>query len=111
MISKDPIDIIEIKSDADEVVLGKETRDSLKAKPASFHPLLLWDEQGLKYFEAVTYAPEYYLTNCEIELLEKHSDEIAQALAPDSVLVELGSGLNSDHSLGRPNTLTHVTDV
>ncbi|KAK4938800.1 hypothetical protein LTR10_020807 [Elasticomyces elasticus] len=92
MISKNPIDIIEIKSDADEVVLGQETRNSLKSKSPSFHPLLLWDEQGLKYFEAITYAPEYYLTDCEIELLEKHSDEIAQALASDSVLVELGSG-------------------
>jgi len=99
MISKDPIDIIEIKSDADEVVLGKETRKSLISDSPSFHPLLLWDEQGLKYFEAVTYASEYYLTNCEIELLKKYSDEIAQALAPNSVLVELGSGLERYHSL------------
>ncbi|KAK7906002.1 hypothetical protein LTR67_000727 [Exophiala xenobiotica] len=92
MISKDPVDIIDIKSDAKGTALAQETRDGLHTKPASFHPLLLWDEQGLKNFEAVTYADQYYLTNCEIELLEKHSSEIAEVLEPNCVLVELGSG-------------------
>ncbi|KZF23160.1 hypothetical protein L228DRAFT_237753 [Xylona heveae TC161] len=54
--------------------------------------LLLYDEAGLKLFEQITYLEEYYLTNAEIEALEKHADRIAERIAPDSVMVELGSG-------------------
>lgn len=86
------VDIIDIQSDAEKVSLLKDTQKSLKTQPPSFSSLLLWDEQGLKRFEAITYTKEYYPTNCEIELLEKHSHEIAQKIEPDSVIVELGSG-------------------
>lgn len=54
--------------------------------------LLLWDEQGLRYFEDVTYSPSYYLTNEEIALLEKNKYKIAERIEPGSMLVELGSG-------------------
>lgn len=54
--------------------------------------LLLWNEQGLRYFEDVTYSPSYYLTNEEIGLLEKNKYQIAERIEPGSMLVELGSG-------------------
>lgn len=54
--------------------------------------LLLYDEQGLKLFEDITYLDEYYLTNAEIEVLEKHADEIAKYVQHGSQVVELGSG-------------------
>ncbi|EED23489.1 conserved hypothetical protein [Talaromyces stipitatus ATCC 10500] len=54
--------------------------------------LLLWNEQGLRYFEDVTYSPSYYLTNEEIGLLEKHKYKIAERIESGSMLVELGSG-------------------
>ncbi|KIX95454.1 uncharacterized protein Z520_08971 [Fonsecaea multimorphosa CBS 102226] len=85
-------DIIDIQSDAEKIELSKDTAISLKARSPSFPSLLLWDEQGLKFFEAVTYASEYYLTNCEIELLKKHTHEIAQRIEAGSIIVELGSG-------------------
>jgi len=56
--------------------------------------LLLYNEEGLKLFEKITYLNEYYLTGQEIEVLEKHADHIAEriALRPDSMVIELGSG-------------------
>jgi len=54
--------------------------------------LLLYDEQGLKLFEDITYLEEYYLTNAEIEVLTKHADEIAKFIRPGSQMLELGSG-------------------
>ncbi|KIW67466.1 hypothetical protein, variant [Phialophora macrospora] len=84
--------IIDIQSDAAKNELSKDTVESLKREPSSFSSLLLWNEHGLKPFEAVTYAPEYYLTNCEIELLQRHSRKIADRVEPGSVIVELGSG-------------------
>ncbi|EXJ71553.1 uncharacterized protein A1O5_05361 [Cladophialophora psammophila CBS 110553] len=85
-------DIIHIQSDADKIESSKDTAELLKAPAPSLPSLWLWDEQGLKFFEAVTYATEYYLTNSEIELLKKRSHQIAQRIEPDSVIVELGSG-------------------
>lgn len=54
--------------------------------------LLLYDERGLKLFEDITYLPEYYLTNAEIEVLETHADRIAQVVLSGSQIIELGSG-------------------
>jgi L-histidine Nalpha-methyltransferase / hercynylcysteine S-oxide synthase len=49
-------------------------------------------EAGLKLFEDITYLDEYYLTNAEIEVLEKHARDIAERIPGGSRLVELGSG-------------------
>ncbi len=49
-------------------------------------------EAGLKLFEDITFLDEYYLTNAEIEALERHAREIAARLPEGSRLIELGSG-------------------
>lgn len=84
--------IIDIRSSVKELLSAKDIEQALKAEPPSFPSLLLWNEHGLKRFERVTYAKEYYLTNCEIELLKQHSHQIASRIEPGSVIVELGSG-------------------
>jgi EasF-like predicted methyltransferase len=91
-VQKTKVEIIDIRSSTQEVSLLEKLEESLSATPPSFPSLLLWDEKGLQHFEAVTYSPEYYLTDCEIELLKKHSKEIAQEIAPGSIVLELGSG-------------------
>jgi EasF-like predicted methyltransferase len=58
----------------------------------SLPSLLLWDEQGLKHFEKVTYNQQYYLTNAEIDIFEKHNRTIADQIEPGTLLLELGSG-------------------
>jgi len=52
----------------------------------------LYDVQGLKLFERITYLKEYYLTGEEIKLLEEHAESIARHIADDTIIVELGSG-------------------
>ena len=54
--------------------------------------MLLYDEEGLQLFENITYLEEYYLTNAEIEVLEKYADTIVDYVPRGSQLVELGSG-------------------
>ncbi|KAH9821439.1 Histidine-specific methyltransferase, SAM-dependent [Teratosphaeria destructans] len=82
--------------------LSKPKHDGLR----SFPSLLLWDERGLKHFEDLTYAPEYYLTNTEISLLERHKHEIAKNIKSGSILLELGSG-----SLRKTNILLKAIDA
>ncbi|KAF2121345.1 C-type lectin protein [Lophiotrema nucula] len=67
--------------------------------------LLLYDEAGLRWFEKITYLDEYYLTNAEIEVLEKYADDIAQRIQAGSVVVELGSG-----NLRKVNILLQAID-
>lgn len=40
----------------------------------------------------ITYLPEYYLTDAEIDVLRSHSEKIAKAIPDGSLLIELGSG-------------------
>lgn len=54
--------------------------------------LLLYDEEGLKLFEDITYLDEYYLTRAEIEVLETYADHIAERIQSGSQVIELGSG-------------------
>ncbi|KAK8017067.1 hypothetical protein PG993_015256 [Apiospora rasikravindrae] len=90
------IDIIDIRDGRQSFNLVPAIRHSLQHRNEDGHrtlpSLLLWNERGLKLFEELTYAPEYYLTNTEIALLEAHSREIAQTIEPGTILLELGSG-------------------
>jgi uncharacterized SAM-dependent methyltransferase len=54
--------------------------------------LLLYDVNGLQLFEKITYLHEYYLTNSEIEVLEKYAGQIAERIPSNAVILELGSG-------------------
>lgn len=88
-------EIIDIRSDAKEINLLEVTKNSLTPTgdgTPKFPDLLLWDEQGLKGFEDVTYLDDYYLTHNELDLLKQHSDAIALTIKPNSILIELGSG-------------------
>lgn len=84
--------IIDIRSDKKDVELREALQQSIHSDSAALPDLLLWDEQGLRLFEDVTYCPSYYLTREEIGLLENHRLQIADHIQPGSMLVELGSG-------------------
>lgn len=105
------IDIIDIRRDAVEINLKEDVLTSLRPEsgPKQLPTLLLYDERGLQLFEEVslrqptcrhmltrkkiTYLDEYYLTNAEINVLQRSADSIAKAIPSDSMIVELGSGL------------------
>lgn len=74
-------------------------RDDIKSKlnpiaggEKQLPAIIFYDQKGLKLFEDITYLEEYYLTNSEIEVLERYSDSIAERIPHDSQLIELGSG-------------------
>ncbi|KAG6332857.1 hypothetical protein ID866_6233 [Astraeus odoratus] len=54
--------------------------------------LLLYNEEGLRLFEQITYQPDYYLTGLEIDILSKHAPQIANAIPDGAILLELGAG-------------------
>jgi dimethylhistidine N-methyltransferase len=63
-------------------------RDGQKGLPSKY----LYDDIGSALFEAITYLPEYGLTQAEERILQRHSAEIAEYLTTHGMVVELGSG-------------------
>jgi len=90
--------IIDIQSRHKVEYLSQEIMDSLKI-PASSQDsrrilsVLLWDQEGLKRFEDIIYLDEYYLTQIEIGILKRSSNEMARKIKSNSMLIELGSEL------------------
>ncbi|KAG6234139.1 Ergothioneine biosynthesis protein 1 [Claviceps purpurea] len=92
---KHPNSVIDIRSNKDDLNLRHALVSSFNphdGKPRWLPTMLLYDEKGLQLFEDITYLDEYYLTGYEIELLKKHSAEIAAAIPDGSMVIELGSG-------------------
>lgn len=89
------LDILDIRRETVGISIVDEIRKGLQKEEGvekRLPTLLLYDEAGLKLFEKITYLDEYYLTNAEISVLEQHADQIAERIADDSIVVELGSG-------------------
>lgn len=64
----------------------------LQASPKRLPSWLFYDERGSHLFEQICEQPEYYLTRCEIALMQQHAADIADVLGVDVRLVEYGSG-------------------
>lgn len=92
---KKNVSILDIRRGGHELSILDDMRAMLnpvQGQEKRMPTLLLYDEQGLKLFEDITYLDEYYLTNAEIEVLTNHTDEIASHISAGSQVVELGSG-------------------
>ncbi|KAJ2723435.1 hypothetical protein GGI07_002637 [Coemansia sp. Benny D115] len=58
----------------------------------SLPTVLLYDNKGLELFDRITYLPEYYLTDCEIQVLQNNTSEIVAEIPDNSDVIELGCG-------------------
>ncbi|EMC94080.1 hypothetical protein BAUCODRAFT_36554 [Baudoinia panamericana UAMH 10762] len=104
----DEPEIIDIRQNGLSLSLTDDIHKGLHAPSGarSLPGLLLWNDEGLRLFEEVTYESEYYLTNAEIALLEGHAQEIAKDIEAGSILLELGSG-----NLRKVNILLKALDA
>ncbi|MFC5435547.1 L-histidine N(alpha)-methyltransferase [Rhodanobacter umsongensis] len=64
----------------------------LALKPKRLPSWLFYDERGSALFDKICEQPEYYLTRCEIALMDEHAQDIADTLGSEVRLVEYGSG-------------------
>jgi dimethylhistidine N-methyltransferase len=69
-----------------------EIWQGLAESPRRLPCKLFYDALGSRLFERITQLPEYYPTRTEVEILERHSGEMASCIGPRAVLVEFGSG-------------------
>lgn len=74
-------------------IFKQEVAAGLSASPKTLPSRFFYDEQGSKLFESITRLPEYYLTACELEILERCGRDITSLVTQERFnLVELGSG-------------------
>lgn len=67
----------------------------LTASPKHLDSKYFYDTEGDRLFQQIMQCKEYYLTNCEMEIMEEQAVQIAQALSSRVThfdLVELGPG-------------------
>lgn len=107
MAARPQIDIVDARRHAtamdtdanplrDDILKGLSLPFGQKTLPT----MLLYDERGLRLYDAITTdAPEYYLFPAEEEILKKHGDDIARFMhsstngkADGETVVELGAG-------------------
>jgi dimethylhistidine N-methyltransferase len=69
------------------LVLQGLARDQ-KVLPTAF----LYDEEGSALFERITELEEYYPTRTEVGIMAAHVGEMADAIGPEAMLIEYGTG-------------------
>lgn len=75
-----------------EDAFRRDVLDGLARSPKRIPSAWLYDERGSELFEEITRLPEYYPTRTELAILDAHLGEIAEAVGPQALVVELGSG-------------------
>jgi L-histidine N-alpha-methyltransferase len=68
-----------------------ELRRALQSRPRTIPPRWLYDDRGSELFDEITRLAEYYPTEAEREILDRHAAMIAEVSGATTV-VELGSG-------------------
>ena len=74
---------------------AKDTMYGLSQNPKTISSMYFYDEEGDKIFQEIMNMPEYYLTNCEYEILSQQRKEICDAIhAFDEPIniIEFGAG-------------------
>ncbi len=69
-----------------------EVEEGLSRSPKTLPSKLFYDQRGSELFEEITRLPEYYLTRTELEILRARDNDIANAVGPNTTVVELGAG-------------------
>jgi len=67
----------------------------LQSNPKKLSSKYFYDKTGDRLFQQIMAMPEYYLTNCELDIFKNKTEELAESMIGDQTpfdLIELGSG-------------------
>lgn len=88
------MDIIKVSASSLDIELKQDTLAGLTKQHKALLSKYLYDEKGSELFNQITRHPDYYLTNCELEILATHASTLLEMIGQESAfnLVELGPG-------------------
>ncbi len=75
--------------------IAEDTLKGLSSNPKFLSSKYFYDEAGSKIFQDIMHMPEYYLTDCELEIFDQQKGSILNAFAQINGsfdLIELGAG-------------------
>jgi L-histidine N-alpha-methyltransferase len=72
--------------------LHSEVVAGLRAKEKTLPCKYFYDAEGSRLFDLICELEEYYPTRTEVRILETRAEAIAEAIGPEALVIELGSG-------------------
>src|SRR5688572_1012056 len=73
--------------------LALDVLAGLSERPKRLSSKYFYDDVGSQYFRQIMQLDEYYLTGCELEILERHGADIAGRVGSQPLnVVDLGAG-------------------
>ena len=85
---------IQLKNDHSDS-FRSEVLEGLSNDPKRLSSKYFYDKTGDHLFQKIMAMPEYYLTNCELDIFQNKTDEIVKAISNINEsfdLIELGAG-------------------
>lgn len=82
------------QNDSKETFLA-DVLEGLKSTLKRLHSKYFYDEAGDRLFQQIMNMPEYYLTNCELDIFKNKTEILAKGILIDNEpfdLIELGAG-------------------
>lgn len=74
-------------------VFARDVREGLMRSPKKLPSKYFYDEKGDQLFQEIMQMPEYYLTDAELEIFERHKQAILEKVNGEPFdLIELGAG-------------------
>lgn len=90
---------------------AKDVFKGLSAHPKFLSSKYFYDQQGDKLFQQIMEMPEYYLTDCEFEVLSVYQNELRNHFASRPFdLIELGAGDGMKTKILLQNFIAQQTD-
>lgn len=82
------------QNDSKETFLA-DVLEGLSSSPKKLHSKYFYDEAGDRLFQQIMNMPDYYLTNCELDIFKNKTELLAKSILIDNEpfdLIELGAG-------------------
>lgn len=73
----------------------EDVLEGLKNSPKRLSSKYFYDETGDRLFQEIMAMPEYYLTQCELDIFQNKTADLARLIIPENApfdLIELGAG-------------------
>jgi L-histidine N-alpha-methyltransferase len=85
---------LQTQNDSKETFLS-DVLEGLKNSPKQLHSKYFYDKAGDQLFQQIMDMPEYYLTDCELDIFKNKTEILAKSILIDNKpfdLIELGAG-------------------
>lgn len=92
---------------------AKDTLEGLSATPKFLSSKYFYDDRGSKIFQDIMRMPEYYLTDCELEIFQSQKQDILDEFVKQNncfELIELGAGDGLKTKILLSHFLNHSVD-